>query len=435
MASKNNKHNNTKGFKNIDVSPRILVICLVAITAIGAIVVASVLLYRNYKVQRFDNMMTKGNNYLTVMNYDSAITEYLAVLEADETYDLAYIGIANAYKGKANECRKDDIFLAIEYYNTALEWLNKGYEITASEQIQTKINEMTDLLQIAEIQSTAIIEGTPEYYEDLFQKTYSGLYEQLSYIGMINSNHSNFTYMYLTYSERNDAYLPVIDKLSSYIIDLYGMCDIYSEDSFWDSLYINTSLEYDIYNNAIYISGPCAYQILTNLYIYVNELEKAQQIRYKYAELLNNPAIASDNYTIGNIHSNEYSIYNSYGLLTESSEIVTNGTAQGSSIIRYEYNDNLQCTTFFIYSPSYINSDLEWAGYTEKTTTYTYDELGRLTQQQTVLHNIEDDTYTNLSSTYTYNGDNTFTSVYTDDDGETLHESAYTYNEYGNLID
>ncbi len=435
MASKNNKHNNTKGFKNIDVSPRILVICLVAITAIGAIVVASVLLYRNYKVQRFDNMMTKGNNYLTVMNYDSAIAEYLVVLEADESYDLAYIGIANAYKGKANECRKDDIFLAIEYYNTALEWLNKGYELTSSERINAKIEEIMDLLHIAEIQSTALAEGSPEYYEDLFQKSYAGLYDQLTDVGMINTYYTNNYYTLLTNDERIVAYSPLVDTVSSYIIDLYGMCDIYDEDSFWDALYINTSLDYDTYNNATYISGPCAYQILTNLYIYIGEPSKAQQIRQKYADSLSNPAIASDNYTIGSVQSSEYSIYNSYGLLIESSAAVKSEAATAYAIIKNEYNESLQYSSYYYYTPSYINSDSEWAGYTEKTVTYTYDDSGRLIQMQTVDHDIDNDTYRNSELTYTYNGDNTYTSAYTEDGGETVYESVYKYNEYGRLVD
>ena len=435
MASKHNNHNNRRNFKNIDVSPRILVVCLVAITAIATIVVASVLLYRNYKAQRFDNMMTKGNNYLTVMNYDSAITEYLAVLETDETYDLAYIGLANAYKGKANECRKDDIYQAIEHYNTALEWLNKGYEITSSERIQTKIDEITDLLQIAEIQSTAIVEGSPEYYEDLFQKNYASLYDTLMSIGMINPDYSNNNYIVLTYDERIEAYSPIINDVSSYIIDLNGMCDIYDEVSFWDNLYTNVSIDSDTYNNATYISGPCAYQILTNLYIYINELNNAKTIRQKYSELINNPALASDGYTEGSIQANEYKIYNNFGQLKESSAVIESGSIQGASLIRNEYNDNQLLTTYFYSQPSYINSESEWAGYIETSITYSYDAFGRLCLIETTIHNLDSDSYTNSESSYIYNDDNTYTTIYTEDGGLTTYETTYTYNIYGRLVD
>ncbi|CDX04946.1 Prokaryotic membrane lipoprotein lipid attachment site profile [Desulfitobacterium hafniense] len=72
-----------------------------------------------------------GEKYLLEMDYEKAVVYFTRVIEIEPMNVRAYLGLADAYIGKG------DIEKAIEI-------LNKGYEITTSETLKVKLEELTN---------------------------------------------------------------------------------------------------------------------------------------------------------------------------------------------------------------------------------------------------------------------------------------------------
>lgn len=84
-----------------------------------------------------------GDKYLTDMEYEKAILAYEEAINIDPKCEDAYLNMADAYEGLANEClQAGDYDGADEYMAKAIKVLKTGYSNTSSEIIKERIEWM-----------------------------------------------------------------------------------------------------------------------------------------------------------------------------------------------------------------------------------------------------------------------------------------------------
>ncbi|MCQ2526557.1 MAG: hypothetical protein MJ130_07305 [Lachnospiraceae bacterium] len=411
-----------------------LVLIFLAITVVAFIVVFTVLKLRDGNTKAIEKHLTTGNNHLLLMDYDEALAEYMAILDLDDQYIVAYIGIANVYKGKSTECRADDINLAIDYLNTGLEWLNNGYALTNSDTISTKIKELEKLLDSAVASANAIVEGSVEYYEYNLTKNYIDLYDSISSSGLFVQTFNNLGYNILSTDQKNEVFSSYEESLNSYLTDLQFIINFPDSNSFWSSLYTENDAEYLEKDNIKYLTAKYAYTALVNLYLCTNQPDNALAARQAYAQLAGDSAIASDGYTVKASDSDDYVKYNSYGQIIENCSYVYVGDAKAEYITKYQYDSNQRISSITYSAPGYIVND-EWTAYTTKETQITYDDLSRI-NNITITTTDENGAATAVYSAYAYTTDNTLDIIYTSNvEGYTSYKETITYDKFGNSID
>ncbi|MCM1217670.1 MAG: tetratricopeptide repeat protein [Lachnospiraceae bacterium] len=84
----------------------------------------------NTPANRLKRQFDLGNRYLEEMNYEQAVIAFESAIEIDPISVDAYLGLAEAYVGK------DD-------YESAIDALQRGYELTGDEEIKIRLDELT----------------------------------------------------------------------------------------------------------------------------------------------------------------------------------------------------------------------------------------------------------------------------------------------------
>lgn len=104
------------------------------IATIVLIIIVSIIVVQNYKKNNNFDLITQlslGEKYLLDQDYNQAILTYNKILEVDPLNIEAYIGLYNAY------CYLNNT-------NSAIEILEKGYELTKNKELESIINELND---------------------------------------------------------------------------------------------------------------------------------------------------------------------------------------------------------------------------------------------------------------------------------------------------
>ena len=114
--------------KNTKNNVFLFVVALVVILIIIGMVIAIML---NSPRNKYNKLIDLGQKYLSEMDYDKAIAAFSSAIEIDPMSDNAYIGLAEAHVGKGE-------------YDKALLVLNRGFEITGSNELQAYIGKVSE---------------------------------------------------------------------------------------------------------------------------------------------------------------------------------------------------------------------------------------------------------------------------------------------------
>ena len=95
--------------------------------AVTAIILAVIFIqFKPNEAQLSDNPFELAQNYLVEQSYEQAIAEFEKAIALDPMNVEAYIGIAEAYEAVGNK-------------DMAVQWLEKGFEATGDERLQSHI--------------------------------------------------------------------------------------------------------------------------------------------------------------------------------------------------------------------------------------------------------------------------------------------------------
>ncbi len=137
----------------------IITIVLAAAVVLG--VGAGAAVVTNLGTSTTQSALKLAQRYLSEQNYEQAIIEFERVLEIDPMNIEAYLGLADAY-------------IALGETDSAVEILNKGFELTGDRDIAAKLEEITGGNEPAHTDVTTIAEQpTPEDYATVQTTTVS----------------------------------------------------------------------------------------------------------------------------------------------------------------------------------------------------------------------------------------------------------------------
>ncbi|MCM1577923.1 MAG: tetratricopeptide repeat protein [Ruminococcus sp.] len=107
-----------------------LKIIIPAVIAVAAVIIALLTIdFTPNEEADFSSLLHLAQNYLMENNYEQAIAEFEKAIDLDPMNAEAYLGIAEAYE-------------AIGDREKALEWLEKGYELTGDERLKEMIDRL-----------------------------------------------------------------------------------------------------------------------------------------------------------------------------------------------------------------------------------------------------------------------------------------------------
>jgi len=113
---------------------RAILIVVLAVLLTG---VLGYIVYNNSDAVQFEKQMDLGHKYLEELDYEQAVVAFNQAIELEPMSVEAYMGLADAYIGMGN-------------MDAALEALKVGYEITQSEEILARIQEMEEANRVEE---------------------------------------------------------------------------------------------------------------------------------------------------------------------------------------------------------------------------------------------------------------------------------------------
>lgn len=119
---------NVKQFSFIGNVLVIIVVAIIAIVVFGNAIWFGV---ASLPANRISRYMGAAERYLGEMNYEQAIIEFERLLEIDPMNENAIIGLADAYASIGNS-------------EKAIKVLNDGYELTGSERIEMRLNDLRE---------------------------------------------------------------------------------------------------------------------------------------------------------------------------------------------------------------------------------------------------------------------------------------------------
>lgn len=109
------------------VHKRKLVVISIVIVIIA--VIAGIFIYRGSDFAKVREQLDLGEKYLSEFDWEAAIVAYETVIEIEPMNVDAYLGLADAYIGMGD-------------LQAALDVLQKGYELTGDERLQSKQSEV-----------------------------------------------------------------------------------------------------------------------------------------------------------------------------------------------------------------------------------------------------------------------------------------------------
>ncbi len=121
---------------------KLKIIIPIAIAVITIIIAALCINFNPEEMADISALVSTAQKYLIEQNYEQAIAEFEKVIELDPMNVDAYISIAEAYEGMGDT-------------DKAIEWLEKGYELTGDERILEKLEELRQTGK-----ANAVTEGT-----------------------------------------------------------------------------------------------------------------------------------------------------------------------------------------------------------------------------------------------------------------------------------
>jgi len=124
-----------------------IIVGLVAVLAIGAMVLMS----PGSQTESVAELLSLGERFLSELNYEAALVQFLRVIEIEPRNALGYYGTARAYIG-------------LRQFDNAIDILRRGVEMTGDGQLQVLLNELLGEASSTGIAATPAVQGelTPE---------------------------------------------------------------------------------------------------------------------------------------------------------------------------------------------------------------------------------------------------------------------------------
>lgn len=120
--------------------------------------------------------ITMGNKYLDELEYEQALTEYMAAVDIDKENKEAITGIETVCMNYTDALLEDDATL--EECEKLLETLEKNYATTLSENIQNKIVEVEKIIEVKKSEKVVVEQtGKDEQRRQWLEKLYVLLLE------------------------------------------------------------------------------------------------------------------------------------------------------------------------------------------------------------------------------------------------------------------
>ena len=109
---------------------KLKIIIPVAVAALAVILAAVFINFSPKESADISSLMSTAQKYLVEQNYEQAIAEFGKVIDLDPMNTDAYLGLADAYIGMGDT-------------DSAIQWLEKGYELTGDERLKKMLDELT----------------------------------------------------------------------------------------------------------------------------------------------------------------------------------------------------------------------------------------------------------------------------------------------------
>jgi len=122
-VNQNEKENSDNSGKKVNKRMIIVAICIVITIAI----VGVLFLALGGKPKRIEKQLEIANNYLIEYEYEQAVVAFTAVIDIDPQNVEAYLGLFEA-------------FIELNDYDTAYEWVKRGYELTQDPLLKEKMD-------------------------------------------------------------------------------------------------------------------------------------------------------------------------------------------------------------------------------------------------------------------------------------------------------
>ena len=369
---------------------------------------------RDAKISR---LLETGERYLEEMNYEQALATYEAVLEIDPINADAYLGIVEVYIRQGE-------------YEKALEYAQKGYDLTGDERLQDKIDfinssimsgvavDATENDMAQSISDEDVDEEIPreERIRDFVTK-YEPLMEMIieehnANDGMPIDWHGLFSVTnrqvyYLSKERMEEAYNPLIVELENYISDMDelnlewdgGEIDadgrIMSELQLYCQKYCNDP-------NIVFLPSNQTYDEFLLYYycLWSGDMDKCEELfSQKDPDTLNDACI-----------------YDEYG---RDSQI----TWGDGSMTDYKYEDN-RCVWNESRNPNDATSYLNvWNG--------EYDESGRIVKEVRTIYDSGNNITKVYTTEYSYPSEYTVVKRESDSDRDETYEYKGNIDKYG----
>lgn len=139
----------------------------VLIIAVGIIVLAciigAVIFATGAGSRKLNKQLNLGNKFLTELNYEQALASFKKAISIDPKNVEAYLGAADAYIKLADA--EKDFKDKRELYDEAVDLLKDGYDITSDNRLQSKIDEINELIIFTEAVDSTFEEGSSQQSE------------------------------------------------------------------------------------------------------------------------------------------------------------------------------------------------------------------------------------------------------------------------------
>ncbi len=179
---------------------KLKIIIPIIIAVIAVIIAAVCIRFTPSETTDISSLVSTAQKYLIEQNYEQAIAEFEKVIELDPMNVDAYISIAEAYEGMGDT-------------DKAIEWLEKGYDITGDE----RILEMLERLRQTE-EAEAVTESTAS--ETVTATETTTVSETTA--APIEYTSEELEEVLLTLIENPDADIPQSMLDAIYTIEIYG---------------------------------------------------------------------------------------------------------------------------------------------------------------------------------------------------------------------
>lgn len=251
----------------------IIMLILIVVFLIGGFV-----FYKNSDAVRVRKQLDLGEKYLAELDYDQAIVAYETVIEIEPMNVEAYLGLADAYIGK------DD-------YESALTVLQKGYNLTADDEIKAKIDEINEEIERVEAEKARLEEEERKRLEQVSEPQFNIDLEEIEWIHEWLEwleTHRAAPY-HLTDEQTREAFCPLIEQIELYlnensdcVVACEALAELYYRINELDKCLYYRELAYNLTGNES--DNPKETIIDGTTYNEYGKVTKGADCVYKYEE-------------------------------------------------------------------------------------------------------------------------------------------------------